>query len=107
MSGANESLDLHGYVARCSMGKLGLITSYGLVDVTYPDGNKGKAHTGIQLTDATEEDHLEYAATFGDEHQDPKHPANFVGGPWSSRSPEVVGELLPLLGLLGQDPTPH
>jgi hypothetical protein len=77
------------------MGKLGLITSHGPVEVTYPDGSTGRAHTGIQLTDATPFDHAEYKRRFG--HFDPTHPANFVGGPWTSREPEVIGSLKDIL----------
>lgn len=80
-----------GSLAYCSMNKLGLITSDGPVEVEYSDGNKGMAWVGIQLTDADEETHREYAKRFN--NSDDNHPANFVGGPWSSRTPRVVGHI--------------
>lgn len=64
-------------IARCSLGCLGLITSEEAVEVTYGDGNKGLAWTGIHLEDSG-----------------PIHPFSFkIGDPWSSRNPTVVGHL--------------
>lgn len=40
-----------GCIARCSLGLLGLVTSDEPELVMYPDGHKGLAWTGIQLTD--------------------------------------------------------
>lgn len=57
---------LQGALAVCSQGILGLITSDGLQDVTYPDGTKGLAYTGIKLSGLN------------------------VGEPWCSREPTVV-----------------
>lgn len=64
---------LKGMIAVCSRGILGLITSDGLDEVTYPDGNKGMAFTGIKLSGPD------------------------VGKPWSSRAPKVVAFVEELL----------
>lgn len=58
-----------GDIAVCSQGYLGLITSDGPQDVTYPDGNTGEAFTGIHLSPGME------------------------GAPWSSRNPHVLTSL--------------
>jgi hypothetical protein len=50
---------------------LGLITSYTPEEVTYRDGNKGMAWTGIHLT----------------------NKVGKLGAPWSSKSPRVVGRM--------------
>ena len=78
-----------GALALCSMGKLGLITSDAPEPVTYPDGNTGEAWLGIQLSDSDDATREEYRRRFGS--SDPEHPANFIGGPWVSRNPLVVG----------------
>lgn len=57
---------LKGTLAVCSRGILGLITSDGPIEVTYPDGTTGVAWTGIRLSGPD------------------------VGGQWSSRRPRVV-----------------
>lgn len=57
---------LKGALAICSRGILGLITSDGVEEVTYPDGTKGQAYTGIKLSGPD------------------------VGEPWCSRNPCVV-----------------
>lgn len=66
----------------CSLGRLGLITCDEPQEITYHDGNKGVAWTGIQLTEG------EVNGRGGDEgkvfHQK-------IGDPWSSRTPVVVG----------------
>jgi len=64
-----------GDLAVCSRGYLGLITSEGPEEVSYPDGTRGQAWTGIHLTWYRG---LEY------QHTNP-------GDPWSSRTPTVVG----------------
>ena len=61
-----------GDIAICSAGYLGLITSDGQEEVTYPDGSACRAFTGIHLSQP-------------------------VGRLWSSRSPAVVGHILDLL----------
>lgn len=71
-----------GAIATCSIGSLGLILSEAPEDITYPDGNKGKAWTGIYLADRTVRWH------FG-----PKQGQDeFVtaGSPWSSSKPNVI-----------------
>jgi hypothetical protein len=55
-----------GAIAKCGLGKFGLITSDVPEDVTYDDGKVGKAWTGIYLE-------------------------GNVGAFWCSRHPEVVG----------------
>ena len=60
-----------GAVAYCGIESLGLITSYAPKEVTYPDGNKGMAWTGIHLTDKVTK----------------------VGAPWCSKNPRVVGSM--------------
>ncbi len=60
-----------GAIAVCGIGTLGLITSRYKEFVTYPDGNTGKAWTGIHLTD--------------------KVCPQF--SPWSSTRPIVLGYL--------------
>ncbi len=64
---------LKGTIAICSRGILGLITSDGVEEVTYPDGTKGMAFTGIKLSGPD------------------------VGKPWSSRQPKVVAYVEELL----------
>ncbi len=64
---------LKGTIAICSRGILGLITSDGVEEVTYPDGTKGQAYTGIKLSGPD------------------------VGEPWSSRTPKVVAFVEELL----------
>jgi hypothetical protein len=59
-----------GMVAICSRDIPGIITSDEPRKVTYPDGNEGVAYVGVRLTD---------------------------GGPWSSRTPRVLGRALDLL----------
>ena len=55
-----------GAIAICSRGRKGLITSDGPVEVTYEDGSKGMAWTGVHLGPAV------------------------LGQPWSSRNPTVL-----------------
>lgn len=57
-----------GAVAICSAGSVGFITSEKPMEVSYPDGNKGIAWTGVHLTDKLAP----------------------MGSPWSSRSPHVL-----------------
>ena len=57
-----------GCIARCSLGLLGLVTSNKPELVTYPDGNKGMAWTGIHITNVV----------------------GLLGEPWSSRDPKLV-----------------
>lgn len=57
-----------GALAICGIGTLGLITSTEPQAVTYPDGSKGIAWTGIHLTEKI----------------------TAIGSPWSSRNPRVV-----------------
>jgi hypothetical protein len=57
-----------GSLAVCGIGTLGLITVDTPSEVTYQDGNKGLAWTGIHLTNKITE----------------------VGSPWSSRNPLVL-----------------
>lgn len=61
-----------GAIAVCSLGQKGLITSAGPVEVTYEDGTKGLAWTGI--------------------HMGP----NRIGKPWSSRKPKVLQHTRPV-----------
>ena len=61
----------NGAIAICSAGCLGLITSDCPVEVTYSDGNKATAWTGIHLTSKS----------------------SAVGNPWSSKNPTVVGHI--------------
>lgn len=56
-----------GAIAICSLGSIGLITSDEPQEVTYADGNKAVAWTGIHLTDKIAP----------------------IGSPWSSREPRV------------------
>ena len=60
-----------GTLAICSLGTLGLITSDEPQTVTYIDGNKGVAWTGIHLTDKIAP----------------------IGSQWSSRNPRAVGHI--------------
>ncbi len=64
---------LKGTFALCGQDILGLITSDGVEEVTYSDGTKGMAYTGIKLSGPN------------------------VGEPWSSRSPRIVGFVEELL----------
>ena len=64
-----------GAIARCSRGAVGMILYDNPQDVTYPDGNKGKAWVGIHLTDVIAP----------------------IGSPWSSRNPRVLVESILLL----------
>lgn len=74
-----------GDIAICSVGCLGLITSDKPVEVTYNDGNKGFAYTGIQLC----------CHTFKGKGKDAnKKFSVYPGDPWSSRKPKVVGSIL-------------
>ncbi len=57
-----------GDIAICGIGCLGLITKEGEKEVTYADGNKGRAYVGIHLTDKVCK----------------------IGDPWSSRNPRVL-----------------
>ena len=67
-----------GAIAMCSRGYIGLITSAEPQEITYPDGNKGKAWLGIQLTNKPP-----ISANWDKPHG--------VGTPWSSRTPFVMG----------------
>ena len=69
-----------GSIAFCTRGYLGLITEDAPKEITYPDGNKGLAWVGIQLTDKK---------SFS---PDWKGPVG-IGTPWSSRTPVVVGHV--------------
>lgn len=59
----------NGTLAICSLGTLGLITCDAPQEITYQNGNKGTAWTGIHLTNKIAP----------------------IGSPWSSRNPKVVG----------------
>jgi hypothetical protein len=60
-----------GALAYCGIDCLGLITSYTPEEVTYQDGSKRMAWTGIHLTDKVGK----------------------IGAPWSSTKPRVVGRM--------------
>jgi hypothetical protein len=64
-----------GDVCRCSIGKVGVVTSDGRQVVYYDDGNEGEAYVGICLTD---------------------------GKPWSSREPERLCSLTELKNHLAE-----
>lgn len=72
-------------IAYCSIGFLGLILSDRAEPVTYDDGNKGVAWTGIQLWPST------ITAVFG--KQGEKTVTVRAGDRWSSRTPRVIGYL--------------
>ena len=72
---------LKGTLAICSRGILGLITSDGVKEITYPDGTKGMAYTGIKLSGPD------------------------IGEPWLSRTPNVVAFVEELLAK-GKPTTP-
>jgi hypothetical protein len=55
-----------GTIAICSRGRKGLVTSDGQVEVSYEDGTKGMAWTGVHLGPAV------------------------LGQPWSSRKPTAL-----------------
>jgi len=61
-----------GLLAYCSKGSLGLITEDFPKQVEYPDGRKGFAFVGVHLTDRIAP----------------------IGSPWSSRTPQVVGQIV-------------
>ncbi len=65
-----------GAIAICSAGTLGIIVVNEQVLITYPNGGRGLAWTGIHLTDGK---------VFG-------HAVK-IGDPWSSRNPKVIGYL--------------
>jgi hypothetical protein len=71
-----------GAIATCSIGSLGLILREAPEDITYPDGNKGKAWTGIYLADRTV--HWHFGPKQGQDE--------FItaGSPWSSSKPNVI-----------------
>ena len=58
-----------GSIAICSLGMLGLITSDGLEEITYSDGNTGLAFIGIHLN------------------------MQNLGNKWSSRNPVIIGHV--------------
>ena len=60
-----------GSLALCGLKCLGLITEDKPQEITYQDGNTGKAYVGIHLTDKVTE----------------------IGKPWSSRTPVVIGHI--------------
>lgn len=66
-----------GAVAFCKRGYLGLITSEKPEEITYPDGNKGMAWLGVQLTDKP---------PFSSDWKGPTG----MGTLWSSRFPTVM-----------------
>lgn len=66
-----------GVIAICSQGYLGLITEDEPQEITYPDGNKGTAYVGIQLTDKP---------PFTEGFEGPTG----IGAPWSSRTPKCL-----------------
>ena len=59
-----------GDIAYCGKGFLGLITSDTKKEVTYFDGSKAMAWTGIHLTN---------------------NPS--IGSPWSAKNPEIVSNI--------------
>lgn len=67
-----------GAIAVCSRGYIGIITADEPTEITYPDGNKGSAWLGIQLTDKPPID-ADWKGQKG------------IGTPWSSRTPRVIG----------------
>ena len=80
-----------GAIALCSLNALGLITCDEPQEITYNDGNKGLAWTGVQLMD------VQIPGINGDEGKtfDVK-----VGEQWSSRNPRVVGYIDDVISLL-------
>ena len=60
-----------GDIAICGIGTLGLVLEDGMQDITYDNGQRGKAYIGVHLTDKVCE----------------------VGGKWSSRDPVIVGHI--------------
>lgn len=65
-----------GDICMCSRDQLGLITCERPAEVTYKDGSKGEAWTGIHITD-------------GEGHA--------FGSPWCSRNPKVLYNLTALV----------
>ena len=60
-----------GRLAFCGKGSLGLITEDDKRVVCYPDGTRGLVFVGVHLTDKIAP----------------------IGSPWSSRNPQVVGQI--------------
>lgn len=77
----NKSHPKRGAIAKCSLGRIGLITSESPVPVTYNDGNKGTSWVGIQLTDG------EVEGVGGDTGKIIKQK---IGDVWMSREPKVI-----------------
>jgi hypothetical protein len=71
-------------LAYCSGGLLGLITSDTQQDITYNDGNKGTAWTGLQVTGGW------IAGRGGDIG---KRFFRAPGMAWSSRTPRIIAQL--------------
>jgi hypothetical protein len=71
-------------LAYCSGGLLGLITSDAPKEITYNDGNKGTAWTGLQVTGGW------IAGVGGDIG---KRFFRAPGMPWSSRTPRIIARL--------------
>lgn len=71
-------------VAFCSIGVLGIITSNGLNEVTYADGNKGEAYTGFVIHDTVIE---------GIKGDSGKLIFVKTGDQWTSKNPNIIGEV--------------
>jgi len=80
-----------GDIAICSVGMLGLITVDEPKEITYADGNKGVAWTGIQLRDD------KFLGRGADEGKLIQVKA---GTPWSSRNPEIIGNICDFTDLI-------
>jgi hypothetical protein len=66
MMGHEGNKPRRGDICLCSLDHLGVITSKGMVEVTYPDGNTGRAYVGVHIWPEP-------------------------GTPWSSRTPRIIG----------------
>lgn len=71
-------------LAYCSGGLLGLITSDAPMEITYPDGNKGVAWTGLQVCGG-------WIDGRGGHMGERFYRA--PGTPWSSRTPRIIAQL--------------
>lgn len=66
-----------GDIAVCSAGFAGVVLSTHPMDVKYPDGSTGVAWTGVHLENRSDRNVK-------------------AGDPWSSRNPEVIGNIVDL-----------
>lgn len=76
-----------GDLALCGAGWLGMITSDQLQPVTYPDGNKAMAWTGIHLIPKAPEGGMAPLVSL-------------ARGQWSSRNPVIIGNIRELVANL-------